>query len=228
MARRPVFVSKAVGRELVSPVSVEFQWYAGLSKSQKQKSIKSLHGAAQRRLGIERILEISSKSEYRLGVALSAFNLMLTTPSGVRASVEVLFQGSKVFAGGGPYVDIYGETSVAAKRDARLRDSGELIGFKYFECVWPIMPKTAFYDWLYISALVENPDLSLFVLEFDAFTDIEFNPERSINCQASAAALYRALNDRALMEVAMASPSSFIAVNAGARAAQPSQTTLFE
>ena len=37
------------------------------------------------------------------------------------------------------------------------------------------------------------------MLQFDAFSDIAFNPERSINCQAYSAALYVSLSRRGLL-----------------------------
>ncbi len=111
MAKRPIFIPKSSGNLMVVAMPIEFVWYPGMSKSQKQKSIRSLHDAAKKDRGIEYILEISSKSETELGVKLSAFNLLLKTPNGSMASVEVLFQGSKVFSGGGPYTDIYNKTS---------------------------------------------------------------------------------------------------------------------
>ena len=64
----------------------------------------------------------------------------------------------------------------------------------------PLIPKTAFYNWLYINALLENPELAQKVLEYDAFTDIEFNPGKSLNCQAEAAALFVALNRQGLID----------------------------
>jgi len=183
-----------------------------MSKSQKQKSIRSLHDAAKQTRGIEKILEISSKSEDELGVRLSAFNLMLTD-NGSSASVEVLFQGSKVFKHGGPFTDIYNKTSREAKKDRRLRESGQLIKFLYNDREWQLNPKTAFYDWLYLSALRQNPSLSERLLEYDGFSDIEFNPEKSINCQASSAALYKALVERDLIDVALFSPDEFIKIH---------------
>ena len=41
---------------------------------------------------------------------------------------------------------------------------------------------------MYYSALKNNPDLLNEMLEYDAFTDIAFNPEKSLNCQAQTAA----------------------------------------
>jgi hypothetical protein len=66
-----------------------------------------------------------------------------------------------------------------------------------------LVPRTAFYDWLYINALHKRPDLAEQVLTYRAFSDIAFNPERSINCQAYAAALYVSLSDRGLLTEAM-------------------------
>lgn len=192
---------------------IEFVWHPGMSKSQKQKSIRSLHDAAKQARGVERILEISSKSQDELGVRLSAFNLMLRTGGGLSASVEVRFQGSKVFSKGGPFTDIYRKTSRDAKKDERLRESGHLIAFRHDGRDWPLNPRTVFYDWLYLSALQQNPRLSEKLLEYDGFSDIEFNPGKSINCQAASAALYKSLVDRELINIALASPDDFIKVH---------------
>ncbi|MDK2865169.1 MAG: hypothetical protein PWP37_1361 [Thermotogota bacterium] len=71
-----------------------------------------------------------------------------------------------------------------------LPKGNTLIAFDLLGDRWPLEPKTAFYDWLYINALVQNPTVAEKLLEFDAFTDIEFNPERAYNCQAVSAAIY--------------------------------------
>ena len=54
-------------------------------------------------------------------------------------------------------------------------------------------------DWLYINALHKHQELAEQVLTYRAFSDIAFNPDRSINCQAYAAALYVSLHDRGLL-----------------------------
>src|SRR5262249_52261698 len=151
MARRPVFRPVLSGPPFVEEVILDFDWYPGFAKSQAQKSIASLHAAAQEK-GLGPVLEISSKSDTALGVALSAFNLMLQF--GDRSmSVEVAFQGSKVFEHGGPFHDLYSASSRDAKTDERLRSSGQLIGFNLLGDEWPTEPRTCFYDWLYIKAL---------------------------------------------------------------------------
>lgn len=213
MAERPVFMPKVEGPVLVKTERVAFQWFPGMAISQKQKSIAALHEAAVNSDLCRKPLEVSSKSPITTGVALSAFNLgARTQKSQRRFTVETAFQSSKVFELGGPYRDLLYVTSREAKKDPRLRESGRLIRFDFFGESWDLEPKTAFYDWLYINALVKNDDLVDEVGLYDAFTDIEFNPEKSINCQAYSLALYKALLSRGLLAEALSSRSAFLSV----------------
>jgi hypothetical protein len=225
MANRPVYIPGVKGSALVTPVGVEFKWVAGMAVSQKQKSIRSLHEAAAQR-NIAKVLEISSKSENPLGVKLSAFNLNIVTPSGMKITVENAFQASKVFRNGGPYIDLLKKTPREAKKDPRLNTSGDLVGFRLEGEDWPTRPLTAFYDWLYLSALRQSPIMAEQLLEFDGFTDIEFNPDRSLNCQAASAALFVALSRRGELEMTTSNRNSFIerlaASSAPQRPLQPS------
>ena len=189
MAKRPVFVPNSAGPGFVEEVGIEFMWHAGLTVSQIRKSIASLHAAAKVK-GIAPCLEISSKSPDALGVSLSAFNLKLARPGKRPMSVECAFQGSKVFEGGGPFTDLYDRPSRDAKTDDRLHTSGALVGFRFLGEEFPLLPVTAFYDWLYLSALNENPGPAEELRRYAGFTDIVFNPVKSLNCQARSAALY--------------------------------------
>jgi hypothetical protein len=215
MAKRPIFVPLVDRNRLVLERYVDFNWHAGFAKSQKQKSIRELHEMALKEFQVQNPLEVSSKSEDALGVALSSFNLTFKTQRGRVLTVESAFQGSKVFERGGPFTDIFRMKPKDAKRDERLRNSGELIKFSFFGVEWPLEPKTAFYDWLYINALIKNPDLANSVTDFDGFTDIEFNPEKSINCQARSAALYCALFHSDRLESALKTQESFMAIYSG-------------
>jgi hypothetical protein len=170
-----------------------------MAKVQAQRSIASLHECAKSQIGVERVLEISSKSPDALGVALSAFNLMIRTPKGREYSLECAYQSAKVFERGGPFLDLREMRSIDAKRDPRLLQYGRLIKFSIYGCDWDLQPRTAFYDWLYINALHKHTELAKQVLEYRAFSDIAFNPQRSINCQAYAAALYVSLHQRGLL-----------------------------
>jgi len=212
MAIRPIFIPNTHAEPKAQEKAIEFTWFAGFSTSQKQKSIAELHKEAKA-FGVNNALEISSKSKDELGVQLSAFNLtMRTRKSDKQLTVETAFQGSKVFKNGGPFTDLYGMDSLSAKREPRLRESGPLIAFEFFGKHFPLEPKTFFYDWLYINALIQNDSLATEVLDFDGFTDIEFNPKKSINCQAHALALYVSLEKTGRLEQALSSSESFLTV----------------
>jgi len=135
---------------------------------------------------------------------------MIEHPGRGSCSVECAFQASKVFLHGGPYVDLLNASSRAAKTDRRLRESGKLVGFKYLTDQFPLEPKTYFYDWLYASALCRHDKLVEQVMMFDAFTDIEHNPERSINCQARSVAKVVGLARAGLLADALQSPRAFL------------------
>ena len=211
MANRPVYIPKVSNENPgVMVKDVEFQWFPGMSKSQKQKSIKSLHESANS-LNINPILEISSKSDIELGVELSAFNLMITTKKYKNNfSVETAFQSSKVFERGGPYSDLLEATSRQAKKDIRLKESGNLVKFIFFGKEFSLRPRTLFYDWLYINALHQNENLSNEVVTYQGFTDIEFNPKKSLNCQAYSAALYVSLRNTGSINEALISTEAFL------------------
>lgn len=200
MAARPVFVPDP-RKPFARTYMTEFQWNPGLSAAQKRRNIDALHEAHRRSFPAHRILEISSKSRDDLGIRLSAFHLKKFVPAlGADLPLECVFQGGKVFSGGGPYTDLYTVSPRDAKRDPRLRSSGMLKEFRFDDRSFPIHPTTAFYDWLYIQALLENPELAEAVIQYDTFTDIEFNPGKSLNCQASAAALFVALHRQGSLE----------------------------
>jgi len=213
MAKRPIFVPSNTTSELVKEVNVEFEWHPGFSVTQKEKSIRSLHNSAKKS-GLNSVLEISTKSPLALGKELSAFNLQYKI-SDVVMVLEAAFQGSKVFTAGGPFTDIYSMSGIEAKRDERLRNSGSLSGFDLLGDKWGLEPKTAFYDWLYINALHQSPALGNQLLEFDGFSDIEFNPEKSFNCQARSAALYVALRKLDLLKDVLISKERYLQIISG-------------
>jgi len=188
MTTRPVFIPSSKIGEFVESIDIEFTWFPGFDISQKQKSIKSLHEGIISQTKYKNILEISTKSFDEIGKNASAFNLLLTTKDDIAGSVESFYQGSKVFQNGGPFIDLYTQSSIKAKKDERLKQNGNLIGFKFKGESWGI--DDHFYDWLYLIGLIQNKTLADYLLKFDGFTDIEFNPKKSYNCQAHSAALY--------------------------------------
>lgn len=209
MAKRPVYIVSDT-KPYCKCKMIDFEYSKGISIKQKQKNIKSLHEVFMVSNPNSKILEISSKSENPLGVALSAFNLMVKNKNGEDLfSVEAAFQASKVFEKGGPYTDLLYVSSKEAKKDKRLKTSGSIIGFNFQGEEFISRPKTFFYSWLYINALISNKELAEAIMDFDAFTDIEFNPQKSLNCQAEAVALFVALKKNDLLEKALKDKNSF-------------------
>ena len=187
MAERPVF--SICDSKVVSKM-YSFEWFPGFAVSQKQKSIDSLHKAVKEADAQANPLEISSKSANPLGVKLSAFNLCLNNHT-----LENIFQSAKLFENGGPYLDLLEVPPREAKRDERLHKSGQLKAFCYQGAVFPLTPQTVFYDYIYIQAVKQSlAEQEVRALAyFTHFTDIEFNPKKSINTQARSVALIRQL-----------------------------------
>lgn len=210
MASRPVFIAVGQPDHLVQEIPITFTWNPGFAPTQKKKNVVAMHEAAVKK-GLDPLLEVSTKSEEKLGQRLSAFNLRIETKKG-KISIESAYQGSKVFEKGGPYFDIYGMDSRSAKTDERLKTSGKLIGFDFFGQKWPLIPKTAFYDWLYLSALEPHEEFLTRLFVYKGFTDIEFNPEKSLNCQARTCALLVSLIKLGVLKDALRSQSDFIAM----------------
>ena len=67
MATRPFFVPSDNRNDLVKKETVDFQWFSGFAKSQKQKSIKSFHENILKKFNYNKILEISTKSIDEIG-----------------------------------------------------------------------------------------------------------------------------------------------------------------
>lgn len=213
MAERPIYIPLYQGDVLVETQYVPFTWFPGMAPSQRKKSVASLHESAIAQEVCKYPLEVSSKSEVDLGVSLSAFNLKVVTEKQKREfTVEAAFQSSKKFSQGGPYTDLLYGTSIAAKKDSRLQNSGHLVAFEFFGQEWSLEPKTAFYDWLYVNALRKNEWAIEQLSHYDAFTDIEFNPQKSINCQAYSVALFKALSGRGLLKEAVESKENFLEI----------------
>lgn len=215
MAKRPIFIVSEDPNFLFIEKEIEFEWFAGLSVSQKQKSINSLHNSA-RLSGYDKILEVSTKSEHAIGNKLSAFNLSFPMSDGTLIHLESAFQGSKVFENGGPYTDLYSIKPFDVKKDERISKEHEIKGFKFDGVDWDSEPKTAFYDWLYINAVFKNIENNANeyqkILDYNVFTDIEFNPLKSINCQARSCAVFVSLYKQNILEIALESKESFLEV----------------
>ena len=199
--KRPVFMPRVNSDNLVKTDMVRFERHVGFASRQKKKSINDMHQVIRKKYGFNHVLELSSKSGNKLSFLISSLSLKLTNENGGEPySVENAFQSSMVFEDGGPYTDLLSAPPRQAKKDERLITSGELIGYNYFGMEWSVEPLTTFYDWLYVNALKQNPQLHEEVMQYQAFTDMEFNPKKSIHSSAYALAMFVALHKRELLD----------------------------
>lgn len=189
---------------------LEFTWSPGMAESQKKKNVAALHEAAKK-IGLNRVLEISSKSSHEVGQRLSAFSLKIDI-EGSEFPLESVYQGSKVFEKAGPFPEIFDMEAREAKRFIRSVDYGRLIGFELERKRYPLNPKNAFYDWLYIRALSKHVDWIEKNVNFDGYTDIEFNPEKQVNCQARAFAEFKSLAAKSKLDLAVCNFKEFAAL----------------
>ena len=206
IASRPVFVP-VDSADLVVEMPFNFTWSSGFAVSQKQKNVAALHEAA-RDAGVGPLLEVSSRSLESLGSRLSAFHLRVMTDRG-SVPVEVAFQASKVYEMDGPFHDLYAMSPRDARRDHRHGTSGPLTGFRFQGTEWSLDTGTLFYDSLYLRAL-EDFDAADELLRYMGFTDIEFNPEKSLNCQARSTALFVSLVRHGESTSIASDPAAFV------------------
>ena len=90
-----------------------------------------------------------------------------------------------------------------------MKNSGKIVAFQIDGKEFETEPKTYFYNWLYINTLHLYNELTEQLLVYDAFTDIAFNPQKSINCQAEAAAIYVSLAKQGLLKDALKDKKQF-------------------
>lgn len=195
-----------------------FTWHMGMNWKVKQRSVVSFHESIKEKYPRFEVLEASTKStDYSLGMKLSAFNLML---DGV--PVENVFQSSKQFNDGGPYADILQKTPIEAKRDLRVKTGKKyptrrLTSFIYENKLFTTLPRSMFYDFIYIKALSQNQELYSKVGQYDTFTDIEFNQKSlyeskkgPFNCQARSLAIAVSLMRKGQVEKYLSNPEGFL------------------
>jgi hypothetical protein len=203
MATRPVFIPLPGRRShdgrnnrgpLVETLDVELHWHGGFALSQKQKNVWELHQKAQE-LGIFPILEISTKSNEEVGRRLSAFNLKIEIEGSMK-SLESAYQSAKVFSESGQHRFLIDADPYEAKKSIRRLGVGNIVKFRLFDRDFETEPKNAFYDWLYIRAISPHEDWIRRNVKYAAYSDIEFTPGKSINCQARAVAEFHALSLR--------------------------------
>ena len=205
MATKVAFISLNNGN--IREQSFLYTFNPGFAPIQKQKNIASLHDSISKEYPKLNVLEVSSKSTTEIGKRLSAFNLMLD-----KRCVESIFQSSKVFVNGEQFDFLLNKSGREAKKYIKEHAQGQLKCFRYQGIEYPLFPKTAFYDFIYIKALLNNKDIYEELTKYDIFTDIEFNEKKSINCQARTCAIFVSLFKSKKIDEVMSSFSSFVEI----------------
>lgn len=208
---------------------VEFEWFSGMSWQQRQKSsLSMLHELST--LGYTPI-EISRRAvDQDFGAQLSAFHLKLNkiNVENIFQAYKKFNDGGPYFDL--LYVDpklarndcrlqtyeskkpcqtyqveyknkgFYDDDAVCTF--CRTRKSRRLTNFTSGKEEWDTEPKSMFYDAIYIAALLQNKQLSDRLLNYNAFTDIEFNQQIAysqlkgpFNCQARSCAIFVTLKN---------------------------------
>lgn len=192
--------------ECIEERYVEFTYVKGLSFSQKVKCALSLQEEIKKKYPDTNPLEVSSKSTNEIGKELSAFNLKYDGHY-----VESVFQSSKVFEGGIQFEHLINEGPREAKKQIKENGLRSLIAFKYKGKEYPLVPRSAFYDWIYVNALSKSEYADV-VSKYNVFTDIEFNDQKSINCQARAAAIFSLIVKTNKRDVYLSSFENFLKI----------------
>lgn len=169
MAIRPIYISTNIPEMPFIQRDISFEWIKGMSYSQKCKRRDSLKKEIAKQYDINKWLEISTKSDKEIGVKLSALNLKILTTKKIERPVEEIYQSSKVF------------------------ENGKIISFKYGNTTFPNDPYSMYYDYVYMLGLYQNQNLWEEFSKYSIFTDIEFNPNKQLNTQARAAAIFKTL-----------------------------------
>lgn len=188
MSTRPVFEAGAM-QPWYREHLIDFQWVKGQSYQQRRLCAEVLMDAAEMKLASNHILEVSAYSGSTLGRELSALNLRMSFYGYDDTTVECAYHATKVFAKGGPFRDLLSGDSLSAKHDARLTESGRLMGFNLVNTRVSLEAHSAAFDAIYIAALAQNPRYLDELMCYDYFVDTAFNPQTMLATQARSAAI---------------------------------------
>lgn len=180
----------------------DFKWEPGISIAQRRRSCINLHNVLKSKGYTP--LDISSASPDEFGVKLSAFNLMWNGKT-----VECWYQGSKVYKNAGVQHHLYNVSSREAKKSMKALAGDQLIGFNLNGIVFPMSPKTVFYDWIYLNGLVQSYGKELDFSAYDCFTDIQ----AVINidaCQAKTVCIYTLIQQQNRFDEVMKDFDAFL------------------
>jgi len=176
-------------------IIIDYLFVPGFAPVQRKKNVTNLFYSIKEKYPMKKVLEVSTKSDNELGKMLSAFSLKMDGHF-----LESIFQSSKVFDGNIQYTDLLDKKPSDAKKFIYNLENKKLICFRYNGEEYPLKPESLFYDYMYVRALYQNKEISSQLVNYDIFTDIEFNYKKSINCQARSCAIFVFLYKNSMLE----------------------------
>lgn len=213
MATRPVFVPdiQPDSPRLFHEHEVDFQWTPGATSGQKKSNIDRLHAAAGHR-NLTRLLDVTPESGNQSGSRVLPSNLAVEDDRHYIIPVLAAFHGSKVFASGGPFVDLYRKSQKDVLIDPRLTGSGKLHGYRFMGLEWGLKSESMFYDWLVVQSIDRYPGLNSEIRGYGGFTEISCPSGGVSICHARSCALYVGLAEKNLLGEVAASQDLFIKI----------------
>jgi hypothetical protein len=201
MATRPVYIPdrEPGSPQLIHAEDVDFQWIPGRSAEIWKANTVKLHAAAAYRK-LEPLLEVTAAADDPLGTRIQPESLTLKDDRSYMVSVTAVYHGSKVFATGGPYTDLYRQSERDILADARLENSGALVGYRFGGLEWGLKAGTMFFDWLVVHALHRQREWRRLLVDFKGFTAVGCRSGDQTVCHARSCALYVALVEKDLVD----------------------------
>lgn len=203
MAKRPVFSARSY-YPYFEEIHVEMDWFQGFALSQKRRSECSLHQNYLASYPDEKLLEVSSASTNPLGYWLSAMHLRRGD-----TCVESEFQSSRIYkATSGEMIGPFPEYRMLSGKECKKKvkeAAGKLHSYTYacggYHIPAPDYHISLFYDYVYISALLEEQNRKLRNLlldgQYTAFSDLA---TKSLNSQARSCAIFVGLAQAGLLD----------------------------
>ena len=177
MAIRPIYISTGNINNPFIQDDIYFKWISGYSYINKCKRRDSLKQEIEKLYDIKKWLEVSTISDKDIGKKLSALNLMITLSNNSKYSVENIYQCSKVY------------------------ENNHIVSFKFKNTEFENTPYGMYYDYIYMVALFQNKEYHKLINNYYLFTDLFFNPNKSLNTQARAVAIFKSLYDNNYLDI---------------------------
>ncbi len=191
MAVRKVYISLAA-YPYAKEISVTFPW----SNKSKQQNVQAVLDSFHDVYPDVSALEVSLAASRPEGIHAAAMKLPLHLDAMEQdVPVGIVYEASKVFENGGPYVDLLQCSRQKVQKDPRLQQSGKCIRYCLQGTEFSMEPHPyAFFNWLYGCALRQNPEKTDDILKYRAFSDLDLgSTKKDRNSPARAAAVYAGL-----------------------------------